>query len=1124
MFYFIKTLNILKHGAKIRSTGATNMNLQSSRSHAIFTLNIKQKYLIKNSTTTNTSNEEPNDYQTLTAKFHFVDLAGSERLKRTGATGSRAKEGICINRGLLALGNVISALGDREKLGCHVPYRDSKLTRLLQDSLGGNSRTLMIACVSPSDRDFMETLNTLRYANRTRNIKNKVFVNQDKTSLQIAQLKAEIERLNYELLQYKSKSNPNNHISMSRTASTATIVNAVSNTLPITNSPTTTTNTVNETNGEESPVEFIFMINKLRQENIMLLSENQNLRQRSKALQETLEQTKIRNCDLEYCNQNLLSGVLISEHDQNTRCLDSKSLEIKLKEYIKEIEDLKCKLTESEIQYKLLKQQQQTKSNNSTMICSTESLTEKNLTDACCLDDELMLSNTSEKKAEPYDLNGSSINLGLNEEPDLLLIINDDDNKNQEKLQNEINTLGFEIDLKKRLIDELETNNKNLEKMKIYYEDKLNLLHSRIKQIQEERDKMISQLNETSPSNYDDQIKKIRLDYELKLQSLQSDLHKYQQIKSKNNEMLKQAQENERNLSVMNRELFEMKKLKVKLMNQLKDDSQRFKKEEQNRMREIATLKRDHLKKDSQIKFLEAEKRCKEIVLKRKQEQLQALRRNNTTRLSDKASGKFIQNSQNNLSTNKQQPINTNNMHVPNKNNSTDLTNIFKKKGLFSRSFQLKWQKLDQIINGLIVKKQTISLIERDMERFLEQREKISRKLNKLINRLNKKSELKGELEEEEGGGGEDEEESQTRLNELKDRIDVMKSNIDYLQDQIGECQTNIIHLDELKDGNDYINLENFIETITSVNESKYFLKKLLVLGLNKGITAAQKEYLCNELKCELEQYERDYNTQQQLLQNIINSNKKANSSNSNNNNNDQDDKDRQFMNSFNNYFNNQLNGKDPNEPNVYNEDNFDIDEIILAPKFDDSTTESESDSEQQQQQQQDDSIFIRNFKHTNQKLQEMNEIPANHHHQNLLFNDNSVKARQQLIHNGPQDLLYCSKTNLDKTVSNSKTNLKSSNSKLDAFTTQITNLATQVSRICSKSYTKIPEILNPNDTKIPLNNTLINTSNNTNTKSSTTNLNNINIPMSKSVIVTSSDNSNYKRMTRSSMSRQNSK
>ena len=195
-----ETLEYLKNGARMRTTGSTNMNSQSSRSHAIFSLHIKQNRLV--------AREAANkDFETLTAKFHFVDLAGSERLKRTGATGCRAKEGICINRGLLALGNVISALGDKEKRGSHVPYRDSKLTRLLQDSLGGNSRTLMIACVSPSDRDFMETLNTLRYANRARNIKNKVVLNQDKTSKQIAQLKAEIERLTLELLEYKSKYN-----------------------------------------------------------------------------------------------------------------------------------------------------------------------------------------------------------------------------------------------------------------------------------------------------------------------------------------------------------------------------------------------------------------------------------------------------------------------------------------------------------------------------------------------------------------------------------------------------------------------------------------------------------------------------------------------------------------------------------------------------------------------------------------------------------------------------------------------------------------------------------------------------------------------------------------------------
>ena len=146
------------------------------------------------------------EFETLTAKFHFVDLAGSERLKRTGATGDRAKESISINCGLLALGNVISALGDLTKKASHVPYRDSKLTRLLQDSLGGNSQTVMIACISPSDTDFMETLNTLKYANRARNIKNRVTVNQDKTSKTINLLRLEIQQLQLELMEYRQVS------------------------------------------------------------------------------------------------------------------------------------------------------------------------------------------------------------------------------------------------------------------------------------------------------------------------------------------------------------------------------------------------------------------------------------------------------------------------------------------------------------------------------------------------------------------------------------------------------------------------------------------------------------------------------------------------------------------------------------------------------------------------------------------------------------------------------------------------------------------------------------------------------------------------------------------------------
>ncbi|CAO3645499.1 unnamed protein product [Cunninghamella blakesleeana] len=171
----IELLDYLQKGSLSRATGSTDMNVSSSRSHAIFTITLKQQQ-IENDLPT--KNGDPSSKR-LVSKFHFVDLAGSERLKRTNALGERQKEGISINTGLLALGNVISALGDESRRCSHIPYRDSKLTRLLQDSLGGNSHTLMLACVSPSRIDYTETLNTLKYANRARNIQNRVEINVD---------------------------------------------------------------------------------------------------------------------------------------------------------------------------------------------------------------------------------------------------------------------------------------------------------------------------------------------------------------------------------------------------------------------------------------------------------------------------------------------------------------------------------------------------------------------------------------------------------------------------------------------------------------------------------------------------------------------------------------------------------------------------------------------------------------------------------------------------------------------------------------------------------------------------------------------------------------------------------
>lgn len=192
----------LTRGSLRRVTRATAMNAESSRSHAIMSVIIEQTvtHFIPNPKSTKPIEEK----STRNSKFHFVDLAGSERIKRTHATGQGVKEGININKGLLVLGNVISALASQatssSKKESFVPYRDSKLTRLLKGSLGGNHKTLMIACLSPSGSNTEESLNTLRYANRAKNIQNKATINMDAGSKLIAELRDQLKVMATEYL------------------------------------------------------------------------------------------------------------------------------------------------------------------------------------------------------------------------------------------------------------------------------------------------------------------------------------------------------------------------------------------------------------------------------------------------------------------------------------------------------------------------------------------------------------------------------------------------------------------------------------------------------------------------------------------------------------------------------------------------------------------------------------------------------------------------------------------------------------------------------------------------------------------------------------------------------------
>uniref|UniRef100_A0A8C2KCX0 Kinesin-like protein KIF16B n=1 Tax=Cyprinus carpio TaxID=7962 RepID=A0A8C2KCX0_CYPCA len=189
---------LMEAGNINRTTASTGMNDTSSRSHAIFTINFTQAKF---------DAEMPSE---TVSKIHLVDLAGSERADATGATGVRLKEGGNINKSLVTLGNVISALADLsleegnshlKKKQVFVPYRDSVLTWLLKDSLGGNSKTIMIATISPADVNYGETLSTLRYANRAKNIINKPTINEDSNVRLIRELRAEIARLKALLVQ-----------------------------------------------------------------------------------------------------------------------------------------------------------------------------------------------------------------------------------------------------------------------------------------------------------------------------------------------------------------------------------------------------------------------------------------------------------------------------------------------------------------------------------------------------------------------------------------------------------------------------------------------------------------------------------------------------------------------------------------------------------------------------------------------------------------------------------------------------------------------------------------------------------------------------------------------------------
>uniref|UniRef100_A0A3B4XGL2 Kinesin-like protein KIF21B n=1 Tax=Seriola lalandi dorsalis TaxID=1841481 RepID=A0A3B4XGL2_SERLL len=830
-------LQCLKLGALSRTTASTQMNAQSSRSHAIFTIHLCQMRVCQQLQMVNGVESSPiaqPEFETLMAKFHFVDLAGSERLKRTGATGERAREGISINCGLLALGNVISALGDQTKKGGHVPYRDSKLTRLLQDSLGGNSRTVMIACVSPSDRDFMETLNTLKYANRARNIKNKVVVNQDKTSQQISALRAEIARLQMELMEYKAGKR------------------------------------VACEDGSEG-------FSDLYQENAMLQRENDTLRLRVKAMQETIDHLNTR---VTHLLANEVSTLLTKSSEGN------EEIGALIQNYIREVEELRTKLLESEAMNESLRRQAARLSSRSPFPSTLSPAPghppgsspapmsmEAEMTDVLRRA-KMDIERLKKKERRQRRMSGCDEDEGEDEEEgreeedefdsDESLVDSDSDSDEKANFQADLADLTCEIEIKQKLIDELENSQRRLLMLKLQYEEKLILLQNKIRDTQLERDRVLQNL--MSMENYtEEKANRIKQEYEKRLKEMNRDLMKLQAAQKEHARLLKNQGRYERELKKLQGEVNDMKKAKVTLMKQMKEEQQRRRMVEAKRNREIAQLKKEQRRQEYQIRALESQKRQQELVLRRKTQEVTALRRL-AKPMSDRVAGRVARWNQATAVTDSGAELSastTASSSEPetgrtvsglvrqwnNKNNvfgylgeSLGSVGAAGRASSFSKSARQKWQALERRIMDIVMQRMTIANVEADMDRLIKKREELTVQQEALSH--------KREVLMAEGEGPEAED---RLLQEINEEIEVLNANIDYINDSLSDCQATIVQIEETKDELDSVDTSVVISSC-SLAEARHLLDHFLKASIDKSLQVAQKEAQIRLLEGQLRQ------------------------------------------------------------------------------------------------------------------------------------------------------------------------------------------------------------------------------------------------------------------------------
>ncbi|XP_030836466.1 chromosome-associated kinesin KIF4 [Strongylocentrotus purpuratus] len=546
----------LENGSVGRTTGSTAMNLQSSRSHAIFTIYVQLK-------------KKDSSESFCHAKFHLVDLAGSERAKRTQAQGDRFREGVNINRGLLALGNVISALGDENGRKSHIPYRDSKLTRLLQDSLGGNSQTVMIACISPADSNMEETLNTLRYADRARRIKNKPIVNRDPQAAELNKLKQQVQQLQIQLLQGK-------------------ILNGEGDSAAVIMEGGQDLKTLLERN-KSLEAENTKLSNELQ------ASIDQTTQMYEKVILAEMTKEKLKQKLVELrASANMSIGVLDmtiaeggAEHDMS-----------KVKEQLGVMKDLQQKIAD-------LENQQEEDEKAEALYGDDESRP----TTAATSSDESEFTGPSPR---PEGEASSS--------PD----ITKTHALRQAALSRELHELNHALARKQELAQTMGQSDEKMQVMRIQYETTMKQLEDQVNTLSKEKETLSHELFASKTNANSNKLSEQR---RKRLQELEAQLGELKKKINSQAKLVKLKEKSDLTVGKLNNEIGSMKQARVRLMKQMKEDTGRFQQWKRTKDKEVLQLKAKDRKRQFEYTRLERQNQKTQNVLRRKMEEASAANR-----------------------------------------------------------------------------------------------------------------------------------------------------------------------------------------------------------------------------------------------------------------------------------------------------------------------------------------------------------------------------------------------------------------------------------------------------------------------------------------------------------------